>query len=280
MLRRQNTKELCERNMTVEHHRKPTVLIVDDDAEWVERVKRELQRLECSPLFSVAHDASTAIDVVRESRAGGPRIDLVILDVHLPWQEDDGEVDVEGGVKLLCGPLTGYRLLDPRVPVIVSTAFPEIEDCVACMRAGAVDYVPKFQAAGEFVHLAPPTGCGGPQMTDEEDLIGEAGTAKLARAVKHALFADSHFVPSFEVWLREAHGALCRTYLGKHIAAVPLEIAESCGLGDQYRLLFGRRIVSGDSYDAVRDTIMESIDLWRQKYPIEILLITEDTGVQ
>ena len=99
------------------------ILIVDDDAQ-LRRSFRKLLAQEGHEVHT-ASDAETGVAAVRE---GAP--DLVIMDVRLPGMTG----------------LEGFRLMhdiEPRLPVIIMTAFGTTETAIEATRLGAFDYVLK-----------------------------------------------------------------------------------------------------------------------------------------
>src|SRR6202034_2923237 len=101
----------------------PRVLVVEDEPGIVDFVRRGLQ----SEGFVVA---SAADGIEGERLALSEGFDAIVLDLMLPGR---------GGLDILAS----LRRAKPNVPVIVLTARGEIEDRVAGLDAGAVDYLVK-----------------------------------------------------------------------------------------------------------------------------------------
>ena len=99
----------------------PRVLVVEDDAGIAEAVAYALERV------GLATAIAGSIERARATQAG---FDLAILDLGLP----DGS-----GYTLLAD----WRALSDRPAVIVLTSRDGEVDCVACLEAGADDFVPK-----------------------------------------------------------------------------------------------------------------------------------------
>jgi two-component system response regulator AtoC len=99
------------------------VLIVDDDR----RTRRVLQLVaERLTLQSIAFDsAEAALQALRDESAA-----LVLTDLRMPGI---------GGIEFL----RRLRTLDPRVPVIVLTAYGTVEAAVEAMKLGAADFIAK-----------------------------------------------------------------------------------------------------------------------------------------
>jgi DNA-binding NtrC family response regulator len=111
----------------------PTLLIVEDDGGLRSSLERSLSRR--------GLDVVTASTVAEARQIIGARsIDLVLLDLRLP---DGPGLDV----------LLAVRDVDDRIPVIVMTAFPEVQAAVRAMKEGARDFIVKpFEL--EEMHLS------------------------------------------------------------------------------------------------------------------------------
>jgi DNA-binding response OmpR family regulator len=109
----------------------PSVLLVEDEPGIVDFLERGL----CAEGFAVA----VALDGIEgERRALRESFDIVVLDLMLPGI---------GGLEVLAK----LRDAKPQLPVIVLTARGEIEDRVAGLDAGAVDYLVKPFSLAELL---------------------------------------------------------------------------------------------------------------------------------
>lgn len=99
------------------------ILVVDDDLAICQTLKSHLQQNGFK--VSLANTAEVGIAVAVSSN-----IDAIISDIRLP---------VKGGLALL----HEVKEQKPALPVIMITAFHDLEMTVAAMQGGAVDYVPK-----------------------------------------------------------------------------------------------------------------------------------------
>lgn len=104
---------------------RPALLIVDDDVEYLQALDRVLRSD-----FSV----SSACSVDEARRLFVPGVDLVLLDVRLT-ESDTGDRD---GLQLLQS-MMHIR----RVPVVMMTAYGDVDLAVDAMKAGAADFVQK-----------------------------------------------------------------------------------------------------------------------------------------
>jgi DNA-binding response OmpR family regulator len=107
------------------------VVLIEDEPGIVDFVRRGLAAAD----FAVA----VALDGIEGERlALGDGVDAVVLDLMLPRR---------GGLEILAS----VRRARPSVPVIVLTARGEVEDRVAGLEAGAVDYLVKPFSVAELV---------------------------------------------------------------------------------------------------------------------------------
>lgn len=105
---------------------RPTVLIIDDDAIYRGALSRSLRREYSVREVSNAAEARTALS---------PLPDSILLDMRLIATDQENR----DGVALL----RELRELAPDVPVLMNTAYGDIETAVECMRLGATDFVQK-----------------------------------------------------------------------------------------------------------------------------------------
>ncbi len=101
----------------------PRILIVDDDIAGCRTLQLHLR--------AQGHAAATANSVDQGlTAAGADPPDLIIMDIRMP-----GRSGLEG--------LEEFRALHPRAPVIMITAFHDMESTIEAMQKGAVDYIHK-----------------------------------------------------------------------------------------------------------------------------------------
>ncbi|MBU0479506.1 MAG: sigma-54 dependent transcriptional regulator [Proteobacteria bacterium] len=100
-----------------------TVLVVDDEPNF-RLILSELLSDEGYEVFT-ADSGETAMDVIRETD-----LDLIITDMRMPGM---------GGMELLAE----VKIFNHDLPVIMITAFGEVEKAVAAMQAGAFNYLTK-----------------------------------------------------------------------------------------------------------------------------------------
>ena len=103
--------------------KKKTILLADDDASL--RRVLEFQLDEAGYLILTAADGAEALEIFTNNA-----IDCVITDLQMPRLS---------GLDLL----NRLKIIRQETPVIIITAFGEVETAVAAMRAGAFDYITK-----------------------------------------------------------------------------------------------------------------------------------------
>ena len=101
----------------------PTVLLVDDEEEFLETMARLLQRRGLRVVSAASPEAALAW-------MGHQRLDVLILDVRLPGTD---------GLELL----RRARQQDPSLEVILLTGYPNEDDAVRGLGLGAVEYMGK-----------------------------------------------------------------------------------------------------------------------------------------
>jgi two-component system response regulator HydG len=134
--------------------RKPTVLVVDDSADLVETIARDLEENG----FRVEPTTSGVQALARLERT---ECDVVLTDLRMP--------DVDG-IDLL----EGIRKIDPDLPVVIMTAFGNVESAVDAIQRGAYHYVTK-----PF------------KMASVRQLLERAGQDRIAREQNRQLKAAS-----------------------------------------------------------------------------------------
>ncbi|HSN03857.1 MAG TPA: sigma-54 dependent transcriptional regulator [Nitrospira sp.] len=125
------------------------ILIVDDEVDALDNCRRILSRLGYDCLTE--HDPLHAVQRIRQERP-----DLVLTDLRMPGLD---------GI----GVLVEAKRVDPRINVVLLTAYATVQTAVASMQHGALDYVLKpytskdledvakraFEQAGQMSHGAP-----------------------------------------------------------------------------------------------------------------------------
>lgn len=105
--------------------KKRTVLVVDDDASMQKVLSISMQKMGHS--YKIAKNGQEALDLIE---AGDVTPDAILLDIRMP---------VMPGLVAL----PKLRTILPTVPVIMLTAFGDLETGLSAMKAGAFDYLVK-----------------------------------------------------------------------------------------------------------------------------------------
>ncbi len=113
----------------------PKILVVDDEENLLRSVEKTLFREGFE--VETAEGNKTAYELIRDALVAGQPFDLVILDLNMPNFE--GKESKYAGLELL----ERLKKLSPGTPVIVNSAWDEVETAKACIDKGAADYFVK-----------------------------------------------------------------------------------------------------------------------------------------
>ncbi|MDQ7052310.1 MAG: response regulator [candidate division KSB1 bacterium] len=110
----------------VSSNQKPRLLIVDDDKPLLQSWQRALSR---DFDMLVAANASEARELFQR------KPDLALIDIRL----DEADPNNRDGVELL----ETFLALRPDIPIVMTSAYGDIDIAVQCMRRGAFDFFKK-----------------------------------------------------------------------------------------------------------------------------------------
>ncbi len=115
------------------------VLLVDDEKLVLRSIEKSLSRagFDVEP----AGDVTVGLALFQETMAGDAPFDIAILDLNMPNFE--GQEDPTAGLQLL----SKFLEVRPGFPVIVLTAFDEVERAKDAVRRGARAYFVKGREA-------------------------------------------------------------------------------------------------------------------------------------
>ena len=113
----------------------PRILVVDDEENLLRSVEKTLFRAGFE--VETAEGNVTAYELVQEAMVKGHPFDLVILDLNMP--NFAGKESRYAGLELL----ERLKKFSPQTPVIVNSAWDEVETAKACLNKGAADYFVK-----------------------------------------------------------------------------------------------------------------------------------------
>ena len=113
----------------------PKILVVDDEENLVRSVAKTLFREGFD--VETADGNVTAFELVQESLSEEEPFDLIILDLNMP--DFSGKESKYAGVELL----ERLKAEAPDIPVIVNSAWDEVETAKICIDKGAADYFVK-----------------------------------------------------------------------------------------------------------------------------------------
>ena len=115
--------------------REPRILVVDDEENLLRSVEKTLLREGFD--VETAEGNSDAYELIQRAIAEGHSFDLVILDLNMPNFE--GKESRYAGLELL----ERLKKLSSNTPIIVNSAWDEVETAKACIDKGAADYFVK-----------------------------------------------------------------------------------------------------------------------------------------
>lgn len=110
------------------------ILIVDDETNLLRSVAKTLLR--AGYTVETAENNATALQIVQAAQTRQP-FDLIILDLNLP--DFSGRESRYAGLELL----DRLKVETPRTPVMINSAWDEVETAKRCIDRGAVDYFVK-----------------------------------------------------------------------------------------------------------------------------------------
>lgn len=113
----------------------PRILVVDDEENLLRSVEKTLFR-EGFEVETAAGNVA-AYDLAQEALVEGRPFDLVILDLNMP--NFAGQESKYAGLELL----ERLKKLNPGTPVIINSAWDEVETAKTCLDKGAADYFVK-----------------------------------------------------------------------------------------------------------------------------------------
>ncbi len=108
----------------------PRILLVDDEIN--------LLRSTAKTLLRAGFDVETATDITSAlTQIRANTFDLIVLDLNMP--DFDGQSTKYAGLELL----KRLAVETPRTPVIINSAWDEVQTAKLCLDAGAADYFVK-----------------------------------------------------------------------------------------------------------------------------------------
>jgi two-component system invasion response regulator UvrY len=200
-----------------------TRILIADDHELVRRGLRQTLAEAFSDLaVGEAADGGQALRAVEKKSW-----DLVLLDINMPGSS---------GIEVL----QDLKRLQPRLPVIMVSAYPEKDYAVRAFKLGAAGYVSKQGASGELIAAVHKALAGGRYITPS---LGEALAATVAGeapAAPHEMLSD-----------RELQ-VLRQVALGKPLKEIASELSLSEKTVGTYRMRIGRKLGLGTNVEIAR----------------------------
>ena len=198
-----------------------TVLLAEDDTEVRGILKREFEQSGFEVLE--ADSISGALALFEEQE-----IVAIILDMKMP--EEAGPPDEAAGVRVLRA-ASHFGLAKTTMPILVFTGYESYPNCVAAMKAGAYDYIPK-------------------------GIVGVNTLRELVRRCRRAIEqCQSPPQPVDEEWLVRNYDRLSKQFGGRRIAVLPLEEAHDVELLESVEI-GGCVVVASDTFEELREKLM------------------------
>lgn len=195
---------------------KGTVLLVEDERDTREILAKTVER--ASWRCVVAADATSAIDRVRDE----PAVDVVVTDVVLG--KDD-----RGGLRLL----SALRARGVRAPVVVITAFADVDRVKSALNEGASYLLEKPFRAAELVEVIEHVHAGADMRASALRVFARANLTAKERTVALHLLEGLTYA---DIAARQHNSA---TTIRQHVS----QIYAKCGVGSRaelFRLVYGR----------------------------------------
>ncbi len=111
------------------------ILLVDDEENLLRSVAKTLLRAGYE--VETAASNASALELVNTALRGGEAFDLIILDLNMPNFE--GTETKYAGLELL----DRLKVATPHTPVVINSAWDEVEMAKLCLDQGAADYFVK-----------------------------------------------------------------------------------------------------------------------------------------
>ncbi|MBL8231310.1 MAG: response regulator [Bryobacterales bacterium] len=124
-----------------------TILVVDDDKEFCDTLCERFEVETAQIVPEVIHEAHAAIEFMLSEK--GQKLSLAIVDVYLPRADRDRDKPSPFAVEII----RSHQLLKRGTPIIVITGAPSFQDCVECIKAGAYDYIPKYDPIANTANM-------------------------------------------------------------------------------------------------------------------------------
>jgi DNA-binding NtrC family response regulator len=202
--------------MTPEKKELPRILVIEDIPTTRDTIRDTLQDLPAA--VDACVDGGSALDLL----VSGPHAyRIVVVDQWVPKRQ--GLIAEDLGIKLLKEHL---QLLNPGTPMIVFTAHPTYRSCVAAIKAGAHDYIPKL---------------------DVED-----GLTVLTDVCRRLLYPEPD---EMDLWLKKNAEELEEKFGGCHISLIKPAAARTAGL--DLPVIDDEAILARPDLDEIRKAMLE-----------------------
>jgi DNA-binding NtrC family response regulator len=212
-----------------------TVLLAEDDIGVRQALRREF--VEYGFEVEEAQNIDEALDVMVSKS-----VDAVILDMKMP--------DETAGLRLLRAAFH-FDVARANVPIIVFTGYESYENCVAAVKAGAADYMPK-------------------------GFVGTNTLRELVRRCEAILEQQEEQEGADEQWFERNLPDLLRRFAGRRIAVLSPKVARR-GTVPEAEEIDGYMVLSASSFEELRNVLMKQPAI-RDSLPFVALLPESEHG--
>lgn len=229
--------------MNCDECRKKVALIVDDDPEFRKiHGPATLGEIfgEQDVEIRTASAATSAIRIFLDLQKNRQELVFAIVDMHMPPEGQTSSVLPEAGIFLL-NVLKDRFSFSPNCRAVVYTAYPNFENCVKAINAGADDYIPKFH--------------GDPDIPQ--------GPEHLIKRCKALLDTEPKQIPP-PLWVKHNREWVQDTFEGKWVAIMKAETGKRCGLKGESR--DGMMIISDNDYYHLLEGLLGHEELIEEQF--------------
>ena len=235
-------------------------LVVDDDLflrKWIIKELEDRVKVKCETADNTKEGIAKFDEYADEMNRS---FDFVVLDMHMPLDEDEVDVDEEAGVHLI-RVISRFHLKNPACAIIVFTAHPSPENQLDAIMAGASAYLAKHMDLKRRREGADPF------QIDQlikmcQHLLNKKETGEIS--------ADGETNVSMPgvAWVRENYEKGLKKLVGKWVAFIPEKTAEvrSFFPEDECIVLGGFVVAHAVSPARLRQILLSS-DLMPNEYP-------------
>lgn len=198
-----------------------SVLIIDDDEDQAKGIGSFLKK-KCGASIEIKENAQDALLIIKDRLTSLDPFDLILIDVQLPKSNVEKDIDFKAGLRILSALKRSIYPLDGNeTNIIVYTGVPDYNDCVSCIKSGALDYIQKggdgkLEEAARNVLQYHPNPMDSWFHQNRELLVTAYGEGVEVVVIEREFFDD--LLGDVEAHIHEEFGCCERTDLYKNLA--------------------------------------------------------------